>query len=88
MTTIEALRELAERELDIKVSALDPTTPLMSLGVDSLTLADFIFRVEDHFHVTIEMQELDPRLSLADFAAKVEAELARQRAGPDPTARP
>ena len=87
MTTLEALCELAERELDVDVTALDPTKPLMSLGVDSLTLADFVFRVEDHFHVTIEMQELDPQLTLADFAAKVDAELARQAAAPGPATR-
>jgi acyl carrier protein len=87
MATLDALRELAERELDVDVAALDPTKPLTELGVDSLTLADFIFRVEDHFHVTIEMQELDPQLTLADFAAKVDAELARQAEAPTPAAR-
>jgi acyl carrier protein len=86
MSSLEALRALAERELDIDVAALDPTKPLVSLGVDSLTLADFIFRVEDHFHVTIEMQELDPQLTLADFAAKVDAELARKNEPPAPPA--
>ena len=67
---------MAERELDIDVATLDPAKPLVSLGVDSLTLADFIFRVEDHFHVSIEMQELDPQLTLADFASKVDEQLA------------
>jgi len=76
MSTLEALRALAERELDIDVATLDPAKPLVSLGVDSLTLADFIFRVEDHFHVSIEMQELDPQLTLADFASKVDEQLA------------
>jgi acyl carrier protein len=84
MSTLEALRDLAERELDIDVASLDPTKPLVSLGVDSLTLADFIFRVEDHFHVTIEMQELDPQLTLADFATRVDAELARQQEAQPP----
>jgi acyl carrier protein len=79
MSTLEALRALADRELDIDMATLDPAKPLVSLGVDSLTLADFIFRVEDHFHVTIEMQELDPQLTLADFAAKVDAELAKKQ---------
>jgi len=85
MSTLQALRDLAERELDIDVAALDPTRPLVSSGVDSLTLADFIFRVEDHFHVSIEMQELDPQLTLADFAAQVDAQLARRSAEPAPT---
>jgi acyl carrier protein len=79
MSTLQALRDLAERELDIDVATLDPTRPLVSLGVDSLTLADFIFRVEDHFQVTIEMQELDPQVTLEDFAARVDAELAKKR---------
>ena len=86
MSSLPALRALAERELDIDVATLDPAKPLVSLGVDSLTLADFIFRVEDHFHVTIEMQELDPQLTLADFAAKLDAELARKSEQPAPPA--
>jgi acyl carrier protein len=78
MTTLQALRDLAEHELDVDVAALDPSKPLMALGVDSLTLADFIFRIEDHFGVTIEMQALDPEITLADFAAKVDAELEKK----------
>ncbi|WP_428423100.1 acyl carrier protein [Methylibium sp.] len=84
MTTLEALRTLAERELDVDVNALDPTTPLTELGVDSLSLADFIFKVEDHFHVVIEMQQLAPNLTLADFADKVDAELRKKPAASMP----
>ena len=78
MTTLESLRALAEREFDLEVTTVDPDTALTALGVDSLSLADFIFKVEDHFDVRIEMEKLDPLLTLAGFAQRVDEELAKK----------
>jgi acyl carrier protein len=49
MDTLERLRELAAKELAIDPGALDPAAPLDSLGIDSLMLIDFMFKVEEEF---------------------------------------
>ena len=42
---------------------LRPDTTLESLGLDSLTLMDFVFAVEDQYSVRVPEDKLDPRQS-------------------------
>ena len=41
--------------------AVTPDTALTELGLDSLTLMEFIFAVEDAFNIRIPEERLDPR---------------------------
>lgn len=38
-----------------------PTTDLTDLGLDSLTLMEFVFSIEDAFDIRIPEEKLDPR---------------------------
>lgn len=38
-----------------------PTTALTDLGLDSLTLMEFVFAIEDAFDIRIPEEKLDPR---------------------------
>lgn len=48
---------------DFKVNAatIKPATTLAELGLDSLALMEFVFAVEDAFHLRIPEDRLDPR---------------------------
>ncbi len=40
---------------------VNPTTALSELGLDSLTLMEFVFAVEDAFNIRIPEEKIDPR---------------------------
>ena len=57
--------------------------PLAELGLDSLALMEFIFSVEDAFHLRLPEDRLDPReagITLGDLCDAIDARLAEEQA--------
>ncbi len=70
MTTIERLKEMIEKEFEIPASELDADAPLTDYGLDSLSLAELMFTVEDRFAVEFpsdQAQAVDTLASLAQL---------------------
>ena len=66
----------------VDATLLRPETTLDSLGLDSLTLMEFVFAVEDRFSVRVPEEKLDPRqagITLQHLAEVLEAEIAAPR---------
>ena len=55
-TTYERLRDILVKDYSVDPDAIAPETPLESLGVDSLGLADLLFTIEDEFKVTVSRE--------------------------------
>ncbi len=71
MSSLKALQDLIHEKYDIPMSELDPEASMRDKGLDSLALAEFIFAVEDHFHVVVP--DDDPSImSLGGLAAVVD----------------
>jgi acyl carrier protein len=51
MTTLSVVQELIASEADLSVGDLHPDRPLQELGVDSLTVLEVMFKIEDRFRV-------------------------------------
>lgn len=51
MNTLDELKGLLREKFDIDPATLDADTPLAEYGLDSLSLAELLFAVEDHFHL-------------------------------------
>lgn len=51
MNTLDELKKLLHEKFDIDPATLDANTPLAEYGIDSLSLAELLFTVEDHFHI-------------------------------------
>lgn len=51
MTTLETLKKVINTTFDIDPTTLDADTPLLDYGLDSLSLAELLFVVEDEFQV-------------------------------------
>lgn len=84
MSTLERLRTLLQRELEVPADSLQPEVTLESLGIDSLRMIEIVFTIEDEFKVAVraEPAELRERLkTLGDLAAYVD-----ELAGPAPAA--
>jgi len=74
----DVARVLHEK-FNVDAALLRPETTLESLGLDSLTLMEFVFAVEDRFSVRVPEERLDPRqagITLAHLTEVLEAEIA------------
>ena len=56
----EIVRILGDK-FQVDAANLRPDTTLESLGLDSLTLMEFVFAVEDQYSVRVPEDKLDPR---------------------------
>ena len=77
----DIVRVLHEK-FNVDVALLRPETTLESLGLDSLTLMEFVFAVEDRFSVRVPEEKLDPRqagITLEHLTEVLEAEIAAPR---------
>jgi acyl carrier protein len=50
-TTLAEILVLIKDSYDIDPATIDPDQPLADFGLDSLSLAELIFAIEDHFHI-------------------------------------
>jgi acyl carrier protein len=75
MDTLERIRELAAKEFSIDPSGIDPNAPLESLGIDSLSFIEFMFKVEEEFGVSVSDEDLKGIKTLADLERHVGAAL-------------
>lgn len=48
-------------QFDVAPEVITPNTALSDLGLDSLALMEFVFAVEDAFHLRLPEDRLDPR---------------------------
>ena len=71
MSSLKDLQDLILEKYGIEPSALDPNASIRGAGLDSLALVEFLFAVEDRFHISLPDQnsEID---TLAELAAVVD----------------
>lgn len=75
----DTVAALLTGEFRVDAGLVRPDATLESLGLDSLTLMEFVFAVEDRFDIRIPEGRLDPRqagLTLEGVVDVLEAELA------------
>jgi len=80
MDTLGRIKELAAREFSIDPATLDPKAPLDSLGIDSLSFIEFMFKIEEEFGVSVSDEELKRIRNLADLERHIAAALAAGKA--------
>lgn len=59
--TFNSIATILETDFKVDRNAISPATVLTDLGLDSLALMEFVFAVEDAFHLRIPEDRLDPR---------------------------
>jgi acyl carrier protein len=83
-STFEQLQALLVQRFDADAARITPDVAVTDMGLDSLTLMEFIFAAEDHFALRLPEEKLDPRqagLTLAEVATAIDQELAQKQAG-------
>ncbi|MDP9901877.1 acyl carrier protein [Variovorax ginsengisoli] len=79
MSSLKDLQALIQDKYDIDPATLDPHASMRDKGFDSLALAEFVFAIEDHFHISMPDDDLSID-TLAGLAALVDSVLAKQPA--------
>jgi len=59
--TFNTIARILENDFHVERERVAPQTALADLGLDSLALMEFVFAVEDAFHLRIPEDRLDPR---------------------------
>lgn len=80
MNTQETLAEIAVREFNCDPEKIAADCSIKDLGIDSLGLLEFIFRIEEIFTIRISNDDAEKLEKLADIAHLVD------RLRPEPTA--
>lgn len=81
--TIEVVADVLQQQFHVERGLIAPEATLQSLGLDSLTLMEFVFAIEDRFDIRIPEERLDPRqatLTLGDLCTALEEGLAQRDA--------
>jgi acyl carrier protein len=74
--TLARIKDLAAREFSIDPGGLDPKAPLDTLGIDSLSFIEFMFKIEEEFGVSVSDEDLKAIKTLADLERHVVVSLA------------
>ena len=75
MSSLKELQDLIQEKYGIDAATLDPHASMRDKGLDSLALVEFLFAVEDHFHIS--MPDADSNVdTLAELAVVVDRVLA------------
>ncbi len=59
--TFQKISEILTSKFQVEPGVISPQTLLTELGIDSLSLMEFVFAVEDAFNLRIPEDRLDPR---------------------------
>ena len=75
MDTLSRIKDLAAKEFSLEPDRLDPKAPLDTLGIDSLSFIEFMFKVEEEFGVSVSDEDLKGIRTLGDLERHIAAAL-------------
>ena len=75
MDTLARIKQLAAKEFSLEPEKLDAGGSLESLGIDSLSFIEFMFKVEEEFGVSVSDEDLKGIKTLADLERHVASAL-------------
>lgn len=69
------IKAMIAQHFDIDIARLAPDTDIAGLGIDSLSMIEFMFQVEEKFHIQMADTRV-PLNTVADVIAEIERALA------------
>lgn len=76
--TLEKLLAMAHQNMGLEDGKIDPDVTFTDLGLDSLSLVDFLFSVEDEYKIDIDHQRAMAQPTLTGLAALVDELVANK----------
>src|ERR1043166_8576446 len=77
MSTLETVQKLLAEKFELKPEQLNPSSELDRLGLDSLSIIAFMFKVEDEFKVKLPDERVEIK-TVQDIVAIVDKLIAEQ----------
>lgn len=76
MSSLQTIQRMMVEQFDLKLEDLTPEAQLESLGLDSLSVIEFMFNLEDEFKIklTDERAEIKTIQDVANIVDKIVAE--------------
>lgn len=81
MNTYDRLVRILADEHDLAPEALQPEARLNQLGIDSLSVMELLFKIEDEFDIKVPNDQV-ALVTVDDIVAYVNALVAQQTAAP------
>ncbi len=82
MSTLDSLRDILVRDYHLAREALTPDALLSTQGMDSLSLLELMFKIEDRFQVKISGDTPTDLNTIQDVVVYIDGLAARQSASP------
>jgi acyl carrier protein len=79
MSSLETIQRMMVEQFDLKFEDLNPDTQLDSLGLDSLSVIEFMFHIEDELKITLPDERIELR-TIGDVAKVVDRIISEQKA--------
>lgn len=77
MSSIATIQRMMVEQFDLKLEQLTPSAELASLGVDSLSIVEFMFNLEDELNIKFGDERVDLK-TVQDVANVVDQLVAAQ----------
>lgn len=78
MSTLHTIQQMIAEQFELKLEDLVPDATLESLGLDSLSVIEFMFNIEDKFNIKMANELLENIKTLQDVVNIVDKLIAEQ----------
>ena len=78
MSSLENIQRMMSEQFDLKPEVLTPDAQLETLGVDSLSVIEFMFNIEDEFKIKLPDERVELK-TVQDIANIVDRLIAGQQ---------
>lgn len=78
MNTLQTIQNLMVRQFDLKKNDLTPDATLESLGLDSLSVIEFMFNIEDDLKIKLPDERIELK-TLQDVVNVLDKVIANQK---------
>jgi acyl carrier protein len=72
MSTLDRLTHLIHDKFGVELAAIDADAPFASYNLDSLTVAELMFEIDDAFHVTVPDEAATTVTTLRQLATLID----------------
>lgn len=80
MSTLQTIQRMMAEQFELKEEVLTPDAQLESLGLDSLSVIEFMFNIEDEFKIKLPDERVELK-TIQDIANVVDRLIAEQQQG-------
>jgi acyl carrier protein len=78
MSTLQTIQRMMAEQFELEEEKLTPDAELESLGLDSLSVIEFMFNIEDEFHIKLPDERVELK-TIRDIASVVDRLVAEQQ---------